>query len=322
MLHAFRLTDRRLLDLPEAQDLSEATWIDALRPDASEIAAVERLGFNVPTLEEMQEIEISNRLYRTGDIEVLTVSLPGQETDGQRVMGPVAFLLSPERLLTVRYHMPRPFETYPDHAESSAAGCATHHHVFLGLIEEIVARIADLIEGAGRGVDEAARTLFDDATEPEDVLEAMLRMVGRRGEELANYRYALLTLDRALTTFSLNLPEVVGQGEKTGGLRAVLEALARDMGALVEHADFLTARVAHVTDVVLGMVNLEQSDANRTFSIVAVLFLPPTLVASIYGMNVSGLPGMGGPYGGWIAGGAMIASAVGTYLYFRWKDWL
>ncbi|WHZ35941.1 CorA family divalent cation transporter [Sagittula sp. MA-2] len=316
MLRAFFIDNATLTPAQADVPLDGARWIDLASPTTEEAARVGALGFEVPSLADMEEIEVSNRLYRTGEVEVLTVALPGTGADGKRGFGPVAFMLSPQRMITVRYHTPRSFETFPDHAVTSSAGCATHLHLFLGLIEEIVARIADLIEGTGRELDKAARDLFE-GDEPEDLLEEMIRIVGRRGEELANYRLSLLSLERALTTFSLNLPPKAGQG-----LKQVLKAHTRDIRSLVVHADFLTGRVAHVTDVILGMVSLQQSDANRTLSVVAVLFLPPTLVASIYGMNFPYVPGMDQPWGWLIATGLMAGSALGSFLFFRWKRWL
>lgn len=316
MMYAYRTDGNRLHTLGPDEAPEQAQWIDLHRPSPEQVAAVEALGIPVPTLEDMEEIEVSNRLYREGDTEVLTVMLPGLDTEKRRSFGPVAFLLTPTRMVTVRYHAPRSFETFPDHAGLTAAGCGGPMHLFLGLVEEIVARIADLLEGAGRSLDTAARELFD-GDDPMDRLKDMLRSVGRRGEELASYRLSLLTLERALTTFALNMPKKPGQS-----LGQVLKAHTRDIRSLVVHTDFLTGRVAHVTDVVLGMVNLEQSDANRTLSVVAVLFLPPTLVASVYGMNFEVLPGLGQEYGYLIATGLMAGSALGTFLFFKWKDWL
>lgn len=317
MLKAYRITANALAPLSEGEPLSAAHWIDLRDPTEDEAGAVAALGFDVPTLADMEEIEISNRLYKTGDIEVLTVALPGLDAANARRFAPVAFLLSPRQMLTVRYHAPRSFETFPSHAATSSAGCGSHLHLFLGLIEEIVARIADLLEGEGWALDASSRRLFNDDGESEDLLEEMLRAVGLRGEALANHRHALLTLERALTTFNLNLST-----KSTGPLKALLKARTRDIQSLVVHADFLTGRVAHVTDVILGMITLEQSDANRILSVVAVLFLPPTLVASIYGMNFEVLPGVHQPHGWLIATGLMAGSAIGTYLYFKWKRWL
>lgn len=314
MLFAFRLDQNRLRQLDPQDDLAGAAWVDVYRPMPAQVARVEALGVPVPTLADMEEIEVSNRLYRVGRIEVLTVSLPGLDVEKRRTFGPVAFLITPERLVTVRYHAPRPFETFARHAEANSAGCSDIAHLFLGLIEEIVARLADLLEGVGRALDDKVQRLFDAEAEAGKALAPMLRTAGRLGEDLANLRLSLLSLERALTTFGL--------GRDGDDLRPHIKARMRDIQALAVHADFLSARIAHVTDVILGMVTLEQTRTGRIVSVVAVLFLPPTLVASVYGMNFAVLPGLEHPHGYLIATGLMLGSALGTYLCFRWKGWL
>mgnify|MGYP001192420473 CR=1 FL=1 len=317
MLFAYRIEGHAVEPLPMPPDLAEADWIDLYCPEPDQVAAVEALGLEVPTLEDMEEIEVSNRLYRTGDVEVLTVGLPGFDVDKRPLFGPVAFLLTPEKMITVRYHDPRPFTTFPRHADSNSAGCGSHLHLFLGLVEEIVARLADLLEAVGRSLDAASHRLFDPKVERDRDLSALLREVGSKGEDLARYRLALLSMERALTVFGLGR-----EGQVERALRPLVKANTRDIQALVVHADFLSGRVAHVTDVILGMVTLEQTATGQIVSVVAMLFLPPTLVASVYGMNFANLPGLDHPQGYLIATGLMLFSVVGSFLYFRWKGWL
>ncbi|MFY1713106.1 magnesium transporter CorA family protein [Tritonibacter mobilis] len=314
MLFAYSMDNATLTRLADDVPLETAHWVDLYRPQPEQVARVEALGFSVPTLADMEEIEVSNRFYRAGKVDVLTVSLPGLDPEKNRTFGPVACLLGPDRLVTVRYHAPRPFETLPAHAEGSNAGCKTVPHLFLTLMEEIVARMADLLEGVGRELDERAAKLFDDKGVWGDALEAMLRDVGRAGEMLAKYRQCLLTLDRALSTF--------GVTHDAKDLRGFTQATGRDIQALLVHADFLSGRISHLTDVILGMVTLEQGITGRIVSVVAVIFLPPTLVASVYGMNFEFLPGLHSDFGWLIATGLMGFSALGTLLFFRWKGWL
>ncbi|HBR95771.1 MAG TPA: magnesium transporter [Gammaproteobacteria bacterium] len=314
MLRAWYIEDGALRPLAEGSDLSRADWIDLSAPSEDERAAVGALGLDAPTLEDMEEIEISNRLYRQDGCEVMTVTIPGRNADDRRIAAPVAFVLSERRMMTVRYHAPRAFETFDRHAPSTSAGCISHLHLFLGLFEEIVARLADLLEGDGQALDRASQTLFDGNDPETHVLEQLVREIGRRGESVASLRHALLTLDRALTTFGLWRDE--------RSLRPLLKATTRDIQALIVHADFLSARVAQLTGVTLGLVNLDQTEAGRVLSVGAVIFLPPTLVASIYGMNFGVLPGTGHPLGWLMASGLMVVSVIASILYFRWKGWL
>ncbi|MDQ1849106.1 magnesium transporter CorA family protein [Gemmobacter fulvus] len=300
--------------------LTEALWIDLYRPLPTQVADVAALGLTVPTLADMEEIEISNRLYREAGVDYMTVVLPGLSQSKEPQSGPVTFILSPERLVTVRHHAPRPFETYPERADKSGPGCDRPERVFLGLIEEIIGRLADLLEGVGRGLDQVAGSVYRRAHGPArpDVLQMALEQAGQEGELLGRVRLALLTVERAVSFFGQTLAEREGGG----ALRPVVKGLMRDIQALEVHADFLAARVALASDATLGMINLAQNATVRIVSVVAALFLPPTLIASIYGMNFVHMPELALSFGYPLALGLMLLSALGTYLFFKWKRWL
>nr|MCU0907016.1 magnesium transporter [Paracoccaceae bacterium] len=117
MMFAWERDGTRLAPLGAGKPLTDALWIDLYRPQPEQVAQVTALGIEVPTLEDMEEIEISNRLYREGEIDYLTVVLPGQSPTKEQITGPVTFILSATRLVTVRHHAPRPFETYPTRAD-------------------------------------------------------------------------------------------------------------------------------------------------------------------------------------------------------------
>ena len=319
MLSAYRLMPDHVDALAPAVALTQAGWIDLVHPDAAEVARVEALGHRVPPLEEMEEIEISNRLFRMGGAEYMTVVLPGLSADGESVAGPVTFILAPERLVSVRHHAPRPFETFPLRAGSVAAGCDTPARVFLGLLEEIVARLADLLEGVSHQLDATARDIFSD-TGGQDAreLQGLLRAVGREGERLGRVRLALVSVERAISHFR----QTIGGQAEAEALVAVAEGQMRDIEALGVHADFLAGRITLATDSTLGMINLAQNATVRIVSVVAALFLPPTLIASAYGMNFANMPELDQPWGYPVALGLMLGSAIVTYLYFKWRGWM
>lgn len=318
MLYAYRAIKGRLERLAPEAALDGALWIDLYLPSAAQVDAVRALGVDVPTLADMEEIEISNRLYRENGLDYMTVVLPGHTPDKRHIASPICFILSADRLVTVRHHAPRPFETYPDRADKVGPGCATPREVFLGLVEEIIGRQADLLEGSGRALDEVSATIFasDNAKLLPQVLQTALERVGREGNLQGMVRLALLTLERALGFFS---PTLTANGD---GLRAVVKGLLRDIQALEVHADFLSNRVALASDATLGMINLAQNSTVRIVSVVAVLFLPPTLIASIYGMNFKYMPELAQSWGYGAALGLMGLSAALTYLFFKWKHWL
>lgn len=316
MLFAYVLDGGRLRRTPPDAPLDTAIWIDLFVPQPEQIRRMETLGIAVPTLADMEEIELSNRLYREGDADFMTVVLPGQSIQKTQTSGPVTFILTPERLVTVRHHAPRPFETFPDRADKSLTGCTTPDRVFLGLVEEIIGRMADLLEGTGKALDDVSRSVFASSEGQGNGgrLGDALEHLGRAGEVLGRVRLGLLTLERALTFF--------GQTAERTGLKTHLKAHLRDIQSLEVHADFLSARLANVTDTTLGMVNLEQNKTVRILSVVAALFLPPTLIGTVYGMNFDRMPELDWIWGYPFALVLMVASALLTYLFLRWKNWL
>ena len=320
MLFAYRANGGHLDRLHAQIPLAEAHWIDLYRPMPTQVADVALLGTPIPSLADMEEIEISNRLFREGHADHMTVVLPGLSSAKLPVSGPVCFILSADRLITVRYHAPRPFETYPDRANKVGPGCDRPERIFLGLIEEIIGRLADILEGIGRGLDDVASGIYNGGTTglQADALQKSLQRIGKEGDMLGRVRLGLLTVDRAIGFFAQTLPERHG-GE---GLRPLAKGLMRDLQALEVHADFLSSRLALTSDATLGMINLAQNVTVRILSVVAALFLPPTLIASIYGMNFDHMPELGANWGYPFALVAMLASAVGTYVFFKWKRWL
>ncbi len=319
MMFAYRTRAGRLERLAPGDDPAEAVWIDLFRPQPAQVEAVRAFGVEVPTLAEMEEIELSARLYRENGLDYMTVVLPGMSETKEATTGPVTFVVGPERLVTIRHHNPRPFETYPDRAPKVGPGCADPAQVFLSLMEEIVGRLADLLEGAGRALDAVAAQVYAEGTAARaEAMQETLRAVGRQGEQVSRVRLALLTVERAVSYYG----QLIAERPRAEVLKPVVKGLMRDLQALEVHADFLSSRVALATDATLGMINLAQAQTIKIFSVLAVVFLPPTVIASAYGMNFENMPELGWEWGYPMALGLMLASAVGTYVYFKWKRWL
>ena len=268
----------------------------------------------------MEEIELSNRLYREDGLDYMTAMLPGERAGGDRISMPVTFILSTDRLVTVRHHSPRPFLTYPERAERSTLGCGTPDRLFLGLVEEIIARLADILEGAGRTLDQTTAAVFERraVAAASDRLQAALQDVGREAETMARVRLALLTVERMQAFYTATLEDRPEEGR----LRAATRAQMRDIQALEVHADFLGGRVSLAVDTTLGLINLQQNNTVRILSVVAALFLPPTLIASIYGMNFTNMPELDEPWGYAFALILMGGTTLGTWLFLRWKGWI
>ncbi|WP_295167771.1 magnesium transporter CorA family protein [uncultured Paracoccus sp.] len=320
MYYAYSIENGRLVRLAAERDVADAAWIDLIQPNDAEIAQLRVLGVPVPSLAEMEEIELSNRLYREDGLDYMTAMLPGERAGGDRISMPVTFILSTDRLVTVRHHSPRPFLTYPERAERSTLGCGTPDRLFLGLVEEIIARLADILEGAGRTLDQTTAAVFERraVAAASDRLQAALQDVGREAETMARVRLALLTVERMQAFYTATLEDRPEEGR----LRAATRAQMRDIQALEVHADFLGGRVSLAVDTTLGLINLQQNNTVRILSVVAALFLPPTLIASIYGMNFTNMPELDEPWGYAFALILMGGTTLGTWLFLRWKGWI
>jgi len=321
MLHAYVRSGTGLTLLQPAEPLDAALWIDLYRPLAEQVEAVNALGYDVPTLADMEEIEISNRLYMENGTYYMTGVLPGQLPDGSPVAMPVTFILDGKRLVTVRHHAPRPFVTYPARADRSSSGCTSAERIFLGLVEEIVGRLADISEGVGRVLDAtAAQVLGKTASGNSADLETALVTIGQQAELMGRVRMGLLSMDRILVYHRAGTGQ--DREKEDAGTRAVRSAVQRDIQALEVHADFLTSRIGMTIDATMGMIGLQQNERVRLLSVVTALFLPPTLIASIYGMNFQHIPGLQRVLGFPMALVLMVASVGGVIALLRWKKWL
>jgi len=319
MLHAWAREGEGLVRLAPGEGLGRAVWIDLLAPDAAETAALAALGVAVPTRTEMEAIKLSSRLHRAGGLEVMTAVLPGDTLEREPTAGPVTFILGPARLVTVRHHAPRPFATYPGHAAGVGPGVADPDRLFLGLVTEIIGRQAELIVAVGRSLEEVGRRIFAEERRHRDTaLRATLRQIGRQTEAIGRVRLALLTVERML---GFHLQALDGRGHGQGS-RGIVAAMTHDIRALEDHADQLAARADYVSEATLGLISLAQAQTTKIVSVVAVVFLPPTLIASVYGMNFAAMPELAWPWGYPLALALMVASALGTWFVFRWKGWL
>lgn len=304
------------MPLPE-----DALWLDMLRPTAEEDAAVaERIGIEIPTREEMQEIEISSRLYVEDGARFMTATILSQ-VDAGPSLSPVTFILAGRRLVTVRYEEPRPFSLFINRARKVYTGPATGETLLLGLLDAIIDRTADILERVGADIDQTSQDIFarkgSRAARQKNYM-AVLRILGQQGDLLSKSRESLLSIGRMVLFLSAE-----GEGQRVAkDTRSQLRSMSRDVGSLTDHASYLGNKVTFLLDAVLGMVSIEQNDVIKLFSVVSVVLMPPTLIASAYGMNFQYMPELSLSYGYPAALVLMLISAIVPYLFFRWKGWL
>ncbi|HVV93893.1 MAG TPA: magnesium transporter CorA family protein [Hyphomicrobiales bacterium] len=319
---ASRLT--RLTAALDAPVPESAIWLDLLNPTPEEEKLVEqRMGVGIPTREEMQEIEVSSRLYVEGGARYMTATVLANADTAPKLTN-VTFILSEKRLVTVRYDEPRAIEAYVVRACKGLPGPAATLNgatVMLGLLEAVIDRAADVLEKIGAEIDETSSWIFERQSTtagPNRRYVAVLRTLGRKGDLLSKSRESLVTIGRLVGFLNTEF-----DGQKLAAdIRSQLRTVGRDAQALSDHSFYLSSKVSFLLDATLGMVSIEQNDIIKLFSVVSVMLMPPTLIASIYGMNFHTMPELSWSFGYPYALGAMALSALLPFLFFRWKKWL
>src|SRR5512140_2428205 len=261
----------------------EAVWIDLVMPTVQEDKLVEQLlGIAVPTREEMQEIEVSSRLYVENGARYMTATLMCQSDSVTPKTTPVTFILSNHRLATVRYEEPRPFAIVEHKLARACPPKLTGETVMMELLDAVIDRSADILERIGAEVDQISHSIFEPEVEAEPpAYKDVLKAVGRKGDLTSKVRESLVSIGRLLLFLTTEAEGMRWNKD----VRAHLQSMRRDTASLSDHASYLSNKVMFLLDALLGVVNIEQNAIIKIFSIAAVIFMPPTLVASIYGMN-------------------------------------
>ncbi len=314
----------KLLDtLEELNPANDAGWIDLMTPSAEEDRAVENLlQVSIPTREDMDEIELSARLYDDAGAEYMTMLAVAQMQIDDPVKTPVTFILHKNTLITVRYEELTSIAQYIARAKKrGGVPTASAQGIMLGIVESFINRIADSLEMLGGDVDTVSREIFRSkkslTPQNTDLLQVAIRRIGAKGDLLSMLRESLGSLIRLLLHHQAGMPDGVHKS-----IRHKAASINRDAASLADHAGFLSGKMSFLLDATLGMINLEQNQIIKIFSIAAVVFLPPTLVASVYGMNFQHMPELNWTYGYPIAVIAMVVSALLPLAYFKKKGWL
>src|SRR5438874_1180133 len=313
------LVDPKLEKIPD-----EATWIDLEEPTHAEEQLVERcITVDVPTQDEMAEIEPSSRLYEQNGSLYMTVSVLFGVEDGVPSSTPVGFVLTGNRLVTIRYATPKPVRAFTEHARRDPELVRDAPTVLVRLLDAIIDRLADELESVGAEIERLSSEIFQKEVEdrriPADKLTRLLTAIGRAQTLTTKIRYTAVSTSRMLSFLagSKRLHE-----EAQVDARNHVASLTTDVTSLSEHASFLSDNLTFLLDASLGLISIEQNAAMKLFSWAAVVFLPPTLIAGIFGMNFHHMPELNWLYGYPLSLALMLVSAVGPYLYFKKRGWI
>jgi magnesium transporter len=322
-MHIFVEENRHVVRHEMADTLAipqHAIWIDLLNPTREEELAVEEfLCMEIPTREEMSEIELSNRLYTEHATHYMTSTMVTKVSSGTPETHAVTFILTDHVLVTIRYVDSTSFRRFLTAVPKLPIADHDGVTLFLGLLESIVNRMADILERLDRDIDRITKDIFHHrqaAAQKAVDYQNVLDRIGRCGDLSSKVHESLVTFGRVVAYAHHHKKSALPDNHTQ------LEAIRKDIVGLTDHGTYLTGRVNFLLDATLGMISIEQNGTIKIFSVASVVFLPPTLIASLYGMNFDLMPELHWDFGYPLAIGLMVLSAVLPYAYFKQRKWL
>ena len=309
---------------PHLPDMVErAVWLDLVNPSDAERSAVERMTkLRVPAKADIAEIESSSRLLAEGETLYLSTPMTYRDQQGESQSSPLGFVLSADRLVSIRFAEMAVFDAFAERfvGTPQASGPAA----FVGLLETIVDRLADVLEQVGAELGEISRQIFrregareTNSNRIDARLRATLSSIGRCGDRLGNLRDSLIGLQRIL-----NYVHEMGADWIGSGALHRCETLRQDISSLMEYDVQLSDKVQFLLDATLGFISIEQNNGIKVLTVVSVVGVPPTLVASIYGMNFKWIPELQWEYGYFYGLGVIVLSAIVPLVWFKRRGWI
>lgn len=313
------------LDVARIESLPEgAHWVDLLNPTKQEETLAEKaLGQNIPTPDELAEIEPSSRLYVRNGALFMTASVLHGITENKPNSAPIGFVLTDKLLVTVRYIDPKPLIVFAEHLYAEPELASDPLSILVRLLDAIIDRLADELEAAGREIEFVSGHVFErrarrgsERRRSEMRLEVLLQRIGEVQRLLAEARESAVSTGRMLNFLAAS--RRAKDSEHSGHVASLQE----DIRALLDHSTFLADNLTFLLDASLGMIGLEQNFVMKILSVFAVVFMPPTLIAGIYGMNFEHMPELEWLMGYPMALGLIVASAILPYMIARRSGWL
>lgn len=300
-----RIKVNRSMDFLKKTPIEQFLWLDLHDVDEEvENQLEDFLKIYIQDDEEMEEIEMSSRFIETADTLVVNSNflLPDFEVET------VSFILKNDILVTVHSEDLLSFHEATKRLSTNPRNYPSGYHVMVALLDIRVEKDADLIEDF---IDKIT-TLSDTLREAD---EDVLMEITELQEQIMKIRQNIIEKQRTIS--NLLRSELMPTE-----LHSKLTIILRDINSLVEHAKFCFERLNNMQEIFMGLVNLQQNKIIKIFTIVSVIFMPPTLIASIFGQNIPDMPFTSSPFGFWISIGLMFVFSGVILLYFKHRRWL
>lgn len=292
---------------------NNVVWLDMLMPTSEEIIFVEStFGIDFPTKQESEEIEISSRYWEEDKkIEINSFFLIANEESAHNET--VSFILQGNVLISIRYKELKTFDEFAKRFFYAAREFKNGFYILSQLLDIRIDADADIIEKLSKDITRLRKHVFTDYTNDD---EELLEKISSFEDLNMNIRESLMDKQRILTSF------LKSNKYDDPSLRNDIVIMLKDIKSLIDYTEFHFDRLDYLQNIFLGVLNIEQNKVIKIFTIMNVIFLPPTLIASIYGMNFEILPELHWQYGYAFSLVLMVLSAVTPILYFKKKGWI
>jgi magnesium transporter len=314
-----------LADFPAESDLSQAQWIDLYQPTPEEKArVVAATGLGVATEDELSEIETSSRLAFDGHAIYLSMPLIAKMEGEAPDTRPIGFVLSRDRLVTIRFNRSLAFHKFLESQHRTPMESTAPIGIFILMMEAISDRLADLLENIRDDLDRISKLIFHDGADrtPRSRrqgggLQDVLRAIGRAGDTMSRVRDSLLGIGRILPYVAQVAAPWIDRP-----MRDRIKSLRQDVASLADYDGHLNGKMQFLLDATLGLINNTQSNIIKVLTVVSVVGVPPTLIASIYGMNFKDIPELNWSFGYPYGLTMIVLSAVIPLIWFKIRGWL
>ena len=299
-------------------------WIDLIKPCREEEKYIEKiLNIEAPTEEEMEKFEVISPFYVENDVNYMTVTVLDKACIDYPDSIAITFILTEKYIITTRYDKPKSFDYMNSWLIRNKNKKCSNDFILTKITECIVDCSAEILEKVGNEIDTLLKVVFEKPVgkkkNSSEFYNDIIRKIGLTGNIISKNREAIVSLNRMIIFFSqIENGKYINKKES----RIIIKHISREITSLSEYADFLSQRNSFLLDATLGMISVEQNIIIKVFTVASAVFMPPTLIASIYGMNFAGMGELQMKYGYPVCLVIIIISAILPYIYFKRKGWL
>jgi magnesium transporter len=310
----------------EGQFPDDVVWIDLMNPSSIEKSFLQsELGVNIQSRNALDKTEVSNPFYNEGGAYYMTVTTLCRNEEGYLDGTPLTFILKNKFIISLRYTQPTFFPICEASLMKRPDLCIQPEVILGEIINSAVNSLAEILEVTGNKLDRLLNHVFENPYGSKTVRHSAdyygdtIKNIGRIGNVISKNRESIMSFNRLLIFYNqIETPNLLASREH----RQRFHHLASEVHSLSSYATFISQRHMFLLDATLGLLDVEQNKIIKVFTVAAAAFMPPTMIASIYGMNFDNMPELHWKYSYPIALAVIILSAIFPYIYFKMKKWL